>query len=151
MRPSASRGTSANELPARIDVLSADDRRNRLGELEYNDRMAIVFALADVADDLVKSCVTPQMRQSYAAWVGLTVLQQLVRTKRFLWGDGPLGDGHSFRNAGSNVQMSRGTKAARQARMQANLLLNQVHGDGIIPCLQDMNFPYEIAAARQAL
>jgi hypothetical protein len=138
-----------------IRVSSLVDSANRLQGLDYDDRMAVVFAAGTVVDRFVPEQDSAQLRRDYFAWVGLTMLFNLIRRTGARWGDGQPGQAVAGKQAtGMNpgaVTISRLTAARREARRPENLVLNQVRADLLLPQYQSANYPVAIRQCRDEL
>lgn len=138
-----------------IQVASLDDSRNRLDGLDYDDRMAIVFAAGTVLEHFVPETDSAEHRCDYFAWVGLTILLKLVRKMEVQWGEGQPGKAVASKDRAAvqqgNVQVSRLPSRRHSARQPDRLLLNLVRPDLVPPQYRDANYPVAIRQCRDEL
>jgi hypothetical protein len=138
-----------------IHVTSIDDSRNVLSGLDYEDRMAIVFAAGAVMERFVPDTEDRQLRRDYFAWVGLTILLELAAKTGARWGEGPPGLAKPARPRtplpDGEVRTQRVPRRLRKARRPENLLLNLVRASMVLPQFRDANHPVAIRAVRDEL
>ena len=159
MKPSTARESEFSGARRRplteIRVTSLDDSHNRLRGLDYDDRMAVVFAAGTAVDRFVPGGDSAQLRRDYFAWVGLTVLFNLIHRVDARWGNGQPGKALAGKEEqGSrpgDVRLGRHSAGRRDARRPENLLLNMVRPDLVLPQFRTVNYPVAIRQCRDDL